>query len=97
MIAGRVGRHVVLQRHRDIDQPARHDTYLRRWSVGASERHVEQPCCRASENVKFLVIAERRRCEDMVDGMKLPWIRIVAAEYDLTGSDLCRQVADRLR
>src|SRR5262249_40441201 len=56
---------------------------------------LEQPRGRAAEDVCLLVVAERCRRKDRVDGMHLPEIWIVAAEHDLARADLCHQMADR--
>ena len=52
---------------------------------------IEQFCRGAAEDVGLFVVAERCRGENMVYGMQLPGIRIIAAQHDLTGADLGRQ------
>src|SRR5260370_34930261 len=57
---------------------------------------MEQPRRGAAEDVGFLLIAERSRGKNVVGGMQLPGIGIVAAKHDLAGADLGHQMADRL-
>jgi hypothetical protein len=57
---------------------------------------IEQFCRGATEDVGLFVVAERCRGENVVHGMQLPGIGIIAAQHDLTGADLGRQMADRL-
>src|SRR3954454_16237711 len=59
-------------------------------------RQIEQLCRGATENVGLVVVAERRRGENMVHRLHLPWIGIIAAEHDLTGAHLHHQMTDRL-
>src|SRR5260370_36144153 len=57
---------------------------------------MEQSRRGAAEDVGFLLLAERRRSKNVVGGMQLPGIGIVAAEDDRAGADLGHQMADRL-
>src|SRR5713226_5193007 len=50
----------------------------------------------AAEDVGPVVVAERSRGKDVVDGLQLPGKGIVAAEHDLAGADLGHQMTERL-
>ena len=57
---------------------------------------VEQLRRRAAQHRHLLLVAERIAGEDVVHGLQLPGIGIVAAQHDLAGADLGREMADRL-
>jgi hypothetical protein len=61
-----------------------------------SGTEIEQLLGRAPQHVRLLVVTERRRGKDVVDGVQLPGEWIVAAEHDLADADLRREVAQRL-
>src|ERR1700745_23953 len=58
--------------------------------------HAEQARRIAAENCHLVVVAERRRGEDVIDGMLLPWDRMVAAYDDLARADLGDQMTEPL-
>jgi len=64
--------------------------------LAALRGEIQQFCRGAAEDVGLVVVAERCGGEDMVDGLQLPGIGIVAAQHYLTGADLGHQMADRL-
>src|SRR6202034_1371764 len=49
-----------------------------------------------TEDIGFLVVAERSRSKNVVHRTELPGIGIIAAQNDLARTDLRRQMADRL-
>ena len=57
---------------------------------------IEQFCRGAAKDISLFVVAERCRGENVVYRMQLPGIGIIAAQHDLTGADLGRQMTDRL-
>src|SRR6266542_3990335 len=68
-----------------------------RWGGSALSGDVEQLRRRAAQHRHLLLVAERIAGEDVVDWLELPGIGIVAAQHDLAGADLGREMADGFR
>jgi len=95
----------LIIRHRDWRQPTsrgrpgagRHPHHQGQSRYRAALRgEIEQSCRGAAKDVALVVVAKGSGGENMVDGLQLPGIGIVAAQHDLTGADLGHQMADRL-
>src|SRR5262245_64356683 len=57
----------------------------------------EQPRGVAAQDRDLFFVRQRRGGEDMIDRMFLPGDRMIAAEHDLAGPDLRREMAQGLR
>src|SRR5215813_8403565 len=68
-------------------------------STPSAQLHLnaQQLCRVAAQDRRLLVIGEGCRGENVIHRMLLPHERVVAAEHDLAGTDLCHKMAQRLR